>query len=394
MLSPDQPRYVRITDFGEDGINPSHEYVTAEPIEWECELFRDDILFARSGATVGKTYLHEDTSRRAIFAGYCIRFRFAPALALPRFIYFFTKTEAYNRWVAAIQRPSGQPNINKEEFKSLEVPVPPISMQRKLIKAMDGARATRRAKLEKADALLAGMDAFLLDILKLEPVPKEQRKTFAVPVRLPRSQDRLNADYFHPERLLTLRMLTKAAKHLDCWPLTAVVTFERDQIKTPGPNYVGLAHIQSGTGEIIEANDEATGACSSYKKDDVLFARLRPYLNKVWCADRDGCCSPEFHVLRVRDDVDILPEYLAVILRSQITLAQTIHMMTGNTHPRLNNDDVVNLVIPIPSGKVQQDIAREMKKRQDESRRLRAEAEAEWQAAKKWFEEQLLGKGG
>ncbi len=67
-------------------------------------------------------------------------------------------------------------------------------------------------------------------------------------------------------------------------------------------------------------------------------------------------------------------------------------MMTGNTHPRLTNEDVVNLVIPIPSIAIQETIADEIKKRKAESRRLKSEVESEWQAAKDWFEAQLLGK--
>ena len=46
----------------------------------------------------------------------------------------------------------------------------------------------------------------------------------------------------------------------------------------------------------------------------------------------DGCCSTEFHVLRVKDAGAVLPDYLAATLRSRLTLAQTVHMMTGNTH--------------------------------------------------------------
>src|SRR5436305_138231 len=62
----EQPRYIRITDFGDDGIEAGHEYVTAEPVEPGCELAESDLLFARSGATVGKTYIHEDDSEPAI----------------------------------------------------------------------------------------------------------------------------------------------------------------------------------------------------------------------------------------------------------------------------------------------------------------------------------------
>ena len=104
-----------------------------------------------------------------------------------------------------------------------------------------------------------------------------------------------------------------------------------------------------------------------------------------------GTCSTEFHVLRVTDTRTLLPDYLAAILRSKIVLAQTTHMMTGNTHPRLTNDDVANLRIPIPAKEVQQSVASEVRYRRETARQLRSEAETGWQATKQWFEEQLLG---
>jgi len=99
-------------------------------------------------------------------------------------------------------------------------------------------------------------------------------------------------------------------------------------------------------------------------------------LNKVYRVEMDGCCSTEFHVLRVKEGVELLPEYLAAVLRSRLVLSQTVHMMTGNTHPRLTNDDVANLTVPIPSLEVQARVATEIGLRRDEARRLRGEAEA------------------
>ena len=357
----------------------------------ECELTENDLLFARSGATVGKTYIHEDLSEPAIFAGYCIRFRIRESVALPKFVYWFTKTEAYWHWVATIQRPAGQPNINKEEFKSVELPLPDTDQQAELVAAMDKARAERRTKLAEADALLHGLDGYVLDTLALTPPPKDERKVFAVPLSGIGAQARLNADYFHPERLLALRALEHPSQKLDCPRLEQVVNFIRDQIKTPGSNYLGLANVQSHTGELVTTDDEVTGACSVFQRSDVLFARLRPYLNKVHAAESNGCCSPEFYVLRVIDSEALRPDYLAAILRSTLTLAQTRHMMTGNTHPRLTNEDVVNLVIPVPTPAMQEAIATEAHRRREEARHLRAEAETGWQATKRWFEEQLLG---
>ena len=75
-------------------------------------------------------------------------------------------------------------------------------------------------------------------------------------------------------------------------------------------------------------------------------------------------------------------------------LAQTVHMATGSTRPRLSNDEVVNLRIPVPDMGTQETIANEVIRRREESRRLRAEAESGWQAAREWFEGEVLGYNG
>ena len=119
-----------------------------------------------------------------------------------------------------------------------------------------------------------------------------------------------------------------------------------------------------------------------------------PYLNKVWSADRDGVCSTEFHVLRIKpSDPPIHSDYLAAALRSSLVVAQTKHMMTGNTHPRLANDDVVDLLVPIPDKFTQTEIVEEIQRHRDEARRLRMEAEEEWKVARARFEAKLLGEG-
>lgn len=290
-----------------------------------------------------------------------------------------------------LMRSSGgnYPAITEDELANILIPVP--ANQDDLVAEMDAARDARRAKRAEADALLAGLDGYVLETLSLMPPPKDDRKVFAVSKSLLGGQSRLNADYFHPERILALRALEHPKQELPCPRLEEVVDFVRDQIQAPGPNYLSLANVQSHTGELVPTDESVTGACSLFKRGDVLFARLRPYLNKVHAAENGGCCSPEFHVLRVKDAATLSPEYLAAILRSSLTLAQTRHMMTGNTHPRLTNEDVVNLVIPVPKPSVQDMIAAEARRRREEARRLRAEAEAGWQQAKRWFEEQLLG---
>lgn len=355
------------------------------------QLAADDVLMTITGR-VGSAAVVQSQHLPANINQHLVRLRTDTRRCLPDFLVEWLNCpvglEISNRPVSGGTRVA----LDYGAIREIRLPIPAsLTVQENFVETMAKARAECRAKQAKAVALLAGLDDYLLDTLGLTPPPKDERKVFAVSRSALGSQARLNADYFHPERILAIRTLEHATHDLACPRLEQVVDFIRDQIKTPGPNYLSLANVQSNTGELVPSNEEVTGACSVFQRGDVLFARLRPYLNKVHAAESEGCCSPEFHVMRVKNNETLRPDYLAAILRSSLTLAQTRHMMTGNTHPRLTNEDVVSLVIPVPKPAIQEAIAIEARRRREEARRLRTEADAVWQAAKRWFEEQLLG---
>ena len=355
------------------------------------QLQRGDLLIAIVGATIGSAGIY-DSDEPANINQAIAAVRLRDADVSREFACWYLHSHLGQRLLDFFKRPVARANINLEEIGEIPLLIPKPTKQQELVGAMEEARTKLRSKLAEADVLLSGLDDFLLETIGLTKPPKDDRKVFAATVSNARKQSHINADYFHPERILAIRAMEAASARVPCANLASVVDFIRNQIKTPGENYLSLAHVQSNTGELVETNEESAGACSLYKKGDVLFARLRPYLNKVYRAEMDGCCSPEFHVLRVKDSETLRPDYLGAILRSSLTLAQTRHMMTGNTHPRLTNEDVVNLMIPIPKKvAVQEAIAAEARRRREEARRLRAEAVAGWQKTKLWFEEQLLG---
>lgn len=128
--------------------------MAAESYSSKHLLCPNDILFARTGGTVGKTYFYDGKIGEAVFAGYCIRFRFDKSKVIPKFVYWYTKTDTYQKWVNGIQRPVGQPNINKEEYKSFEIILPSITIQQKLVDYMDAADFSRKDKLYHADDIL------------------------------------------------------------------------------------------------------------------------------------------------------------------------------------------------------------------------------------------------
>lgn len=360
--------------------------MTAEKWADKHLLSTGDILFARNGATVGKTYLHHTYFDPAVFAGYCIRFRFK-AEVLPEFVYSFTKMDVYASWVAAIQRPAGQPNLNKEEFKSLEIPVPPRDVQHRLVAELDASRADRDRALAEAERLLGSIDEMVKEKLKLPEVKLLGQSGYAIRLSTIKHNRTLSADYFHPERMVAIR----AIQGVPNAPLSQLVKFKRDITKvSEGMRYIGLASITSNTGQLSNAKETATGQCIAFERGDVLYGRLRPYLNKVWLADSDGVCSTEFHVMQPSDQGILRSEYLAVVMRTSLIVSQTKHMLTGNTHPRVTNDDVQNLLIPLANYTVQRTIVEETLSRQAEALRLRVHAETVWRKARERFEQQLL----
>jgi type I restriction enzyme S subunit len=160
---PRLPRYVRITDVTADGgLTPLAMSPAGDPTDWtRFTLDAGDLLFARSGATVGKTYLHRSAHGRCVFAGYLIRFRPDTSKVLPEYLFHFTRTRAYQAWVAARQRVVAQPNINAQQYgRELTVPVPPLDLQRAFqgrIAMVHLLEAACEASLLKVQTLIASL---------------------------------------------------------------------------------------------------------------------------------------------------------------------------------------------------------------------------------------------
>lgn len=134
---PGLPRYIRITDIGEDGsLLPNAKSPGGDSTDWEdFFLRRGDILFARSGATVGKTYLFRGDEGPSVYAGYLIRFCPKADRVRPEYIYAFTRTESYRGWVKSHANVVAQPNINARQYGlELLIPVPPLDLQDEFVR--------------------------------------------------------------------------------------------------------------------------------------------------------------------------------------------------------------------------------------------------------------------
>ena len=125
-------RYIRITDIDSNG-NLLSDWKTAEQIDKKYILDDGDFLFARSGATAGKTFYYtKEKCPKAIFAGYLIRFKCKKKL-IPRFLDVLCKSSIYIKWAETIRGGTAQPNINAQQFAAFQIPVPPLAVQQKIV---------------------------------------------------------------------------------------------------------------------------------------------------------------------------------------------------------------------------------------------------------------------
>lgn len=355
-------------------------------------LEKGDLLFNRTNSKelVGKCEVFQENGDW-VFASYLIRVRVDEDKVLPEFVSSFLNTPAGRIQIDQVSRQiAGMSNVNAEELKELVIPRPDIDVQRRLVAELDAARAERDRAMAEAERLLTSIDDLVKAKLGLPDLEPPKQAGYAIRLTIAKSANTLSADFFHPERMQAVRMI----QGLDNAPLSQLVSFQRNIVKTPGESrYIGLASVASGTGQLTEAIETASGQCFAFEPGDVLYGRLRPYLNKVWLATFSGVCSTEFHVMRPFDERKLRPEYLAVVMRTSLIVAQTKHMMTGNTHPRIANEDVANLLVPLTDEKTQQRIVEETLASQAESARLRTHAETIWREARESFEQQLLQGG-
>ena len=126
-------KYIRITDIDDS----SHLYIQNELVspegqaEEKYRVQENDILFARTGASVGKSYCYQQSDGNLYYAGFLIRINVNSGVDCG-YVFQNTLTEAYKRWVVLESARSGQPGINAEQYKQYRFLLPPIETQKKI----------------------------------------------------------------------------------------------------------------------------------------------------------------------------------------------------------------------------------------------------------------------
>ncbi len=162
------PTYLRITDIDANGRFVKEGRVAVDhPLASEYMLSDGDIVIARTGASVGKSYLfNRSDGDQIVFAGFLIRLRVDRTKLHPNFFESFTHTSRYWSWILATSTRSGQPGINSNELKDLPVLHPPtIEEQVSIANTLDDLKSelhSLETRLAKSRRIKQGMMQELL----------------------------------------------------------------------------------------------------------------------------------------------------------------------------------------------------------------------------------------
>ncbi len=171
----DGPRFLRITDMQDDTVDwdtvPSCECSDREYDQ--NKLAVGDIVFARTGATTGKSFLIRHLSKPAVFASYLIRVRPSQRLD-PIYLSYFLKSSMYWHQISTMASGAAQPGVNSSKLKELSLPLPPLPEQKRIAAILDKADAIRRKRQQAIQLADDFLRAVFLDMFG-DPVSNPNR---------------------------------------------------------------------------------------------------------------------------------------------------------------------------------------------------------------------------
>lgn len=400
-------RLLRITDIQNDSV----DWDTVPGCEIDDKSVSDylledgDILIARTGGTIGKSYLVSNITLRSVFASYLIRVKKLDKM-YPDFIKVFLGSKLYWDQLIKNSMGTGQPNVNGNALKNLTIPIPPLQEQHRIVAKVDElmalcdeleqeetnhlkshqllvetllgtlTQAKDAAGFQTAWATLAqhfddlfitedSIDQLKQTILQLAVMgklvkqdPKDEPATVLLE-KIANEKKRLidDGEIKSQKPLPIISNDDKPyiiPKHWEFSRLGEVTNYGlRDQVDPEAIDenewVLELEDIEKITSNLLQtvyAKDRVPKSSRNrFYKGDVLYGKLRPYLDKVVVANNDGVCTTE--MIPLRGYTGITSEYLRLVMKSPYFVSYASESTHGMNLPRLGTDKARLALMPL-----------------------------------------------
>lgn len=265
------PKYLRITDIDEDGKYIDNGAYVKHIDSEKYVLRKGDLLFARTGASVGKNYLYDPSDGKLVFAGFLIKYHIKKGYN-PYIVAAMCNIHQYNNWVHMMSARSGQPGINAEEYATYAFMLP-----------------KKLSEQEKIAEILAGQDRVIALKEKLLAEKQKQKK------------------YLMQQLLTGKKRLPGFSGE---WIESRLGDLFRERVETNCAELRLLA-ITSGQGVIprdeLELKDNSSEDKSKYKKicvGDIGYNTMRMWQGVSAFSNYEGIVSPAYTILAPNSEID------------------------------------------------------------------------------------------
>lgn len=345
------PRYIRITDISPNGtLKNSGMLSLDESSAQNYMLHEGDILFARSGATVGKSFIYHNYYGRAAYAGYLIKASFN-RLVLPEFVYYYTCSSAYEIWKNSIFIQSTIQNIGADRYSNLPISVPnSIDKQLRIVRYLNNF-------CSKFDAIVYNLQTSIEDYKKLKQAVITQAITKGVRGeremkdsgvewigKIPREFDSVQLKFFC--KLITDGTHFSPTTVENGWPYITA-----GDVHGIGLDYNSAKRISEEDFQLLVAQ-----GCQPLK-GDVLLVKDGATTGRVGFVDSDTPCVilSSVAMLRPADNTD--GHYLMYLLASDFLQKQILVSMAGSAMPRTTLTKLTKYIGLLPPLHEQKEIA-------------------------------------
>ena len=315
-------RLLRITDIQDNKVNwKTVPFTDYDEKKAQTYLLNDgDILFARTGATVGKSYLVENLKETAIYASYLIRVQ-TSSVILPAYIKCFFESGFYWEQISFNSVGIGQPNVNGTTLATLIIPIPPYQEQMRIVEEANKLLSVVDClDKEKGDLQRAidGVKSKILDsAIHGRLVPQDQNDESAIELLKRIKPSFVPCDNAHYENV--------PFEIPKSWVWTCMAEVNEynsasvDPSKSPDNDFelYSVPAYETGMPEFVKGKDISSSK-KSVSRNDVLLCKINPHLNRAWIVshhkeDIPCLASSEWIIFR---NSAIHPQYLSFCFTS------------------------------------------------------------------------------
>lgn len=320
---PDYAMLIRTVDLSSNDKKQPPVYISKSSYEFlsNSNLFGGEVVLPNIGASIGNVYMVPKLYKHMSLAPNAIMVK---SYGNDKFLYYYFKSKPGVDSLMLIGMAAAQDKFNKTELRSLKVLVPPLTEQTAIATYLD----THCAKIDNLISIQQKRIA-LLQELKQSVITHAVTKGLNPNVEMKQSG---------------VEWIGDVPKH---WEYCRFKDFMLLQTTASNSNNkIGLENIESRSGRFIYTGSEFEGNGIAFSNQDIIYGKLRPYLQKVWLATFDGNAVGDFFVFRMKSNS--CPSFVKYLMLSDGYTKETDGSTIGAKMPRVSSDFILTMHYCLP----------------------------------------------